>query len=279
MITSLGRLSRAVRPRLMSSVLRAASHSSVSGQQMVLTQSDSARSTSASLPTVNRRFHTTDSEQTPAQATDAVKDDGTVCGTCWSCKEELGHHEDMFCDTCEVVQPPRKDATYFDLMKVEPGMQIDEKELTKRFRELQWLLHPDKYHQRTKEEQRIAPVFSSVINKAYSTLKDPMSRALYLLKLHKKELEEHEGATDQALLMQIMEANETLAEAESYDEVHELRDENRVFLNQATTEASKAFSEGDIDAARAAVIRMQYYNNIDKACKEWEPGKPVVITH
>jgi molecular chaperone HscB len=60
-------------------------------------------------------------------------------------------------------------------------------------------LHPDRFASRPATEQEEALRQSSLLNDAYRTLKDPILRTQYLLKLHGVELEEQsKAATDKA---------------------------------------------------------------------------------
>lgn len=69
--------------------------------------------------------------------------------TCWKCQRELDLKKERFFCNCGVVQPPLDDLSYFQLFKLEKSFDIDTSTLTKLFRRLQMLLHPDKYTQKS----------------------------------------------------------------------------------------------------------------------------------
>lgn len=60
------------------------------------------------------------------------------------------------------------------------------------------------------KEQEISEEFSSVVNKAFSTLSNPLERGLYLLSLHGVSIGEGNTDVDKVFLMEIMERNEEI---------------------------------------------------------------------
>jgi len=71
-----------------------------------------------------------------------------------------------------------------------------------------------------------AQLQSSVINKAYHTLKDPLSRAQYLLKEQGIQVNEGDSLSDPELLMEVMEFREELEEAQSEADITPLKARN-----------------------------------------------------
>ena len=90
-------------------------------------------------------------------------------------------------------------STYFEVFSLPPHLTIDTAALEKSFYRLSRKLHPDRFAARPVAEQEAALAESSRLNDAYRTLKDPISRTEYLLKLEGVELEEQSrAATDAA---------------------------------------------------------------------------------
>lgn len=88
---------------------------------------------------------------------------------------------------------------YFEVFGLPEKLRIDTVALEKQFYSLSRKLHPDRFASRPVEEQEEALRQSSLLNDAYRTLKDPILRTQYLLKLHGVELEEQsKAATDAA---------------------------------------------------------------------------------
>lgn len=115
--------------------------------------------------------------------------------SCWSCGSMRAEH---FCESCGKVQPPAP-VDYFSFFGLARKMNIDIKTLEKDFYELSRKLHPDLSARATSREQEWSLEQSSLLNDAYRTLRDPIKRTQYLLKLEGLELEEQsKAATEQA---------------------------------------------------------------------------------
>ena len=94
---------------------------------------------------------------------------------------------------------PLSKQDYFAFFDLPLKLQIDVIALEKQFYTLSRRLHPDRFASKTVEEQEAALAQSSLLNDAYRTLKDPILRTQYLLKLEGVELEEQsKAATDAA---------------------------------------------------------------------------------
>lgn len=89
--------------------------------------------------------------------------------------------------------------TYFEVFGLPEKLTIDTVALEKQFYTLSRKLHPDRFASRPAAEQEEALRQSSLLNDAYRTLKDPILRTQYLLKLKGIDLEEQsKSATDAA---------------------------------------------------------------------------------
>ena len=88
---------------------------------------------------------------------------------------------------------------YFEFFDLPRKLTIDVPALEKQFYTLSRKLHPDRFASKPVAEQEAALAQSSLLNDAYRTLKDPILRTQYLLKLEGVELEEQsKAATDAA---------------------------------------------------------------------------------
>jgi molecular chaperone HscB len=110
----------------------------------------------------------------------------TVGRACWSCGAPRAAE---FCTNCGKVQPPQS-VDYFTFFGLPRKLSIDVVLLQREFYELSRKLHPDLYGQTSKQEQEWSLEQSSLLNDAYRTLKDPIKRTEYLLRLEGVELEE-----------------------------------------------------------------------------------------
>ena len=103
-----------------------------------------------------------------------------------------------FCSACGKVQPPAP-VDYFTFFGVPRKLNINTAQLERDFYELSRRLHPDLYARGQTKEQEWSLEQSSQLNDAYRTLKDPIKRTEYLLRLEGVELEEQsKQATEQA---------------------------------------------------------------------------------
>ncbi|HEU4634954.1 MAG TPA: Fe-S protein assembly co-chaperone HscB [Edaphobacter sp.] len=88
---------------------------------------------------------------------------------------------------------------FFEVFGLPEKLRIDTAALEKQFYTLSRKLHPDRFAARPAAEQEEALRQSSLLNDAYRTLKDPILRTQYLLKLKGVEFEEQSrAATDAA---------------------------------------------------------------------------------
>ena len=87
---------------------------------------------------------------------------------------------------------------YFEFFSLPPKLGVDTAVLEKSFYALSRKLHPDRFAGKPAAEQEAALRESSLLNDAYRTLKDPIARTEYLLKLEGVELEEQSKAATEA---------------------------------------------------------------------------------
>jgi molecular chaperone HscB len=80
--------------------------------------------------------------------------------------------------------------TYFDMFSLPRKLTIDTTALERDFYKLSRQLHPDLYARKSAEEQAWSLRQSSLLNDAYRTLKDPVARTAYVLKLEGIRMED-----------------------------------------------------------------------------------------
>jgi molecular chaperone HscB len=120
---------------------------------------------------------------------------GEETSSCWSCGTMRAVH---FCSACGKVQPPVP-VDYFEFFGFPRKLNLDTAALEKEFYILSRRLHPDMSAQADAQERAWSLEQSSLLNDAYRTLKDPIKRTEYLLRLEGVELEEQsKQATEKA---------------------------------------------------------------------------------
>lgn len=134
----------------------------------------------------------------------------------------------------------RTASDYFALFSLPQSWEIDANQLEKRFRRLQQQFHPDRFASHSEIEKRRAMEMAATINRAHQTLKDPLTRAQYLLELQGCDANQdnHTTADGQFLMAQMMQ-RETLAEIREADTSD--ADRSRQALQSLSGEAQRDY--------------------------------------
>ena len=112
---------------------------------------------------------------------------------------------------------------HFALFGLEPAFQIDLARVEQSYRDIQAQVHPDKFTHASPAERRLSMQWSTHVNEAYQILKQPISRARYLLQLHGVDTQEETNtAMPAAFLMEQMEWREAIGEAKDAADAIEL---------------------------------------------------------
>ncbi len=114
---------------------------------------------------------------------------------------------------------------YFEFYNIPESFHIDAAALKKQFYTLSKQYHPDFYANEDEAKQQEILEISTLNNKAYQTLSDPNKRLEYILKQHDLV---NEGAKPQLpadFLMEMMDLNERLMEADDAEQVAHIRAE------------------------------------------------------
>jgi molecular chaperone HscB len=153
-------------------------------------------------------------------------------------------------------------------MGVKETFDVDLHELTEKYRDLQRILHPDKYSQKSETEKEFSLQHSAIVNRAYNTLQRPLARGLYLLHLNEDALEHETQIAASDFLDEILETNEAILEAESADEIATIGARNQAKIDAIVLRVSEAFKNNDQQKAKELLIRLKYYSNIGEKIKE-----------
>ncbi|MEZ9701985.1 co-chaperone HscB [Vibrio sp. 10N.261.46.E12] len=102
---------------------------------------------------------------------------------------------------------------HFELFGLPLQFQLDGSLLSSQFRDLQRQFHPDKFATASERDRLLAVQKAAQINDAYQVLKNPISRAEYLLVQHGEDIRgEQQTLQDPMFLMEQMELREELEE-------------------------------------------------------------------
>jgi molecular chaperone HscB len=121
--------------------------------------------------------------------------DSAVPVACWSCSAEHPRSA-LFCPQCGKIQASASEGDFFQVFNLEPGFQVDLPALEVEFHRLSRKLHPDRFARAGEQERAWSLAGSSLLNDAYRTLKDPVFRTEYLLKLEGAEIGEENAGRD-----------------------------------------------------------------------------------
>ena len=118
--------------------------------------------------------------------------DTAVPIACWSCS--IGHNDStLFCPHCSKIQPP-PGGDFFQVFGLRRAFQVDLPALEHEFHRLSRKVHPDRFARAGENERQWSLADTALLNDAYRTLKEPLHRTEYLLKLEGAEIgEEHAG--------------------------------------------------------------------------------------
>ena len=156
---------------------------------------------------------------------------------------------------------------YFALFGLPRRFRLDEDALAEAYHELHGKVHPDRHAHLPDADKRRAMQWATRVNEAFSTLRKPLQRALYLLRLQGVDagLETNTAMSPQ-FLMEQMEWREAVEEAREAGEVDELeqlhqrlRQHGRELL--ATLE-NHLDEEGRLDDAAETVRRMMFVEKL-----------------
>jgi molecular chaperone HscB len=195
---------------------------------------------------------------------------------CWSCEKNAG--DEVTCAACRAIQPPDVTADPFQVLGADRRFAVDGPAIERRYKELTRILHPDRYARADARARRASLARSVQLNEAWRTLKDPVRRAEHLLSLAGIEVGGEEGTSrrspggqkerlpvPQALLLEVMELREGLAEARAAGDgarVAALAADVRARREQAMGVVAAALdaAPADHEAAARALVAVRYYD-------------------
>jgi molecular chaperone HscB len=137
-----------------------------------------------------------------------INNDQTALVVCAHCGAESA--DPHLCSECERVQPVPSATDYFSFLGLPRKLMIDEAELERTFYRLSRRLHPDYFMNASTAERQASIDRSSMLNDAYRTLRDPISRTQYLLSLEGYKEAEKKAPPD--LLEEVFDLNMQIEE-------------------------------------------------------------------
>ena len=117
---------------------------------------------------------------------------------------------------------------HFSTFDLAAAFAVDQTQLASRYRDLQAAVHPDRFVNAADAEKRIAMERAVEVNEAFTTLKDPVRRAMHLLFLVNIDgMEEKNSAMPFDFLAEQIEWHEALADAKLKEDEERLEEMSR----------------------------------------------------
>jgi len=162
---------------------------------------------------------------------------------------------------------------YFEIFSLDVSTNPDLNTLNENNRELQRLVHPDKFANSDESEKRQAMQKTSLINQAYNTLKDPVQRLQYMLSLKGVDMNAETDTTmDGGFLMEQMELREKISDVRSQsdplDELDSIAKDLKKTSANLIVEFDKNFQADVLEKSREVVRKLQFINKAQKEVAE-----------
>ena len=149
---------------------------------------------------------------------------------------------------------------YFALLGLASQFDVDMAALESAYFKAQRQYHPDRFTGRPAPERQQALQQSMDANHAYATLKNPHTRAIYLLKQQGIEVADSQTAQkpSPALLAEVMEWREQAEEAQTLKTLEPLMALLAGLQSEAIGNISQAFGNKDLERMAQETMRLGY---------------------
>jgi len=165
---------------------------------------------------------------------------------------------------------------HFEIFGVPEEFDVDLDALEKRYLELQREVHPDRFAAASKAEQRVSMQLATRVNEAYETLKYPLDRAEYLLRLADvdPELETNTAMPPEFLAAQLerREALEAAVAAGDWERLIALSSELRVEEDALLGRLGRQLDARDWDNATASLRQLKFLEKFSEEIDSAEEG-------
>ncbi len=156
---------------------------------------------------------------------------------------------------------------HFELFAVPESYEIDPQALERAYRNLLREVHPDRFAGASDAEQRVAAQWATRANEGYRTLKSPLNRGRYFLRINGVDTEEESNtAMPLDFLHQQMEWREAVVEAKSRGDSAQLDtlaaqriSEEKILFEQLRQQLSNSAS---LIAARVTVRKLRFLEKL-----------------
>ena len=155
---------------------------------------------------------------------------------------------------------------HFAIFDLPAAFAVNQAQLAGRYRDLQAAVHPDRFVNATDAEKRVAMERAVEVNEAFTTLKDPVRRAMHLLALVNIDgMEEKNSAMPFDFLAEQIEWREALADAklkEDEDRLQEMSGELSGMLASLGDTFAAAYSGEHFTVATTLARKMRFVQKL-----------------
>jgi molecular chaperone HscB len=144
---------------------------------------------------------------------DSSRADTAAPVKCRQCDRPLT--QPLVCDFCHALNPIAAGKDYYSLLGLPRQFDVDVEQLRAKFVALSRHAHPDFHSGESAEVKELSLQMSSAINDAYRTLRDPASRAGYLLELLGGRSSAQDKSVPEGFLDTMMMLQEEIADAKA----------------------------------------------------------------
>ncbi len=154
-------------------------------------------------------------------------------------------------------------SNFFELFNLPVSYDVDLAQVQQQYMELQKQVHPDKFANASDLEKRLSMQHTSWINEAQTTLKDPVLRASYLLKLKGMDFSlENETTMDAVFLMSQLEMREKMEQVKDNNDPLTALDAIAKEIKHSSNEMMLGFADAyeaeQFDDAREWIRKLQF---------------------
>lgn len=205
------------------------------------------------------------------------------CCRCVKCGKGLENGIGLIkCCQCGALQPapptraePSCCPDYYRLLIPEaferPSFSVDSKKLKKEYLRLQGEVHPDR-------AGALGESWSSWINRAHETLKNPLQRAIYLVNLYEKDHVCQNNENDEEIVQDmqhdislVLEVREELDSSNDPKIISRIKTENDERIRKCCEELTGILTGVDgmnMQKAKKTINKLRYWMSIDRQIKE-----------
>jgi molecular chaperone HscB len=161
----------------------------------------------------------------------------------------------------------RPQATPFALLGLYPAYELDMVLLEQHYLILQRTLHPDRFVNKP-IEGHTAEMMSAWVNRAYTTLKDPVLRAQALLKIKGCAIPEDQTSADPVVLAEALEWRQKVEEVEDHNQKETFLLNLQEAIKNCEHDFNTAWQDQNEQNLKINYLRLSYLMKTKQQAKE-----------